>query len=117
VVAPFLDRKALEEEEALSIEDIVAKTVKEGAQLGKRELCLYGWVSECFKMEPLPNVQWKHTLVMPVNGVLDWMKASAVSLSSCTSSAVNRCVHFSGLSLNSSPFHTVFPVISLGKVE
>ena len=117
MVAPFLDWEALEEEETLAVEDVVAKGVKEVAQLRERELCLCSLVSECVEVRSMATVMSKPTLVMPVKGVLDWMKASAVSLSSCTSSGVKRCVHFSGLFLNSSPFHNVFPVISLGKAE
>jgi len=52
VVAPFLDREAFEEEETLSVEDIVTKVVEEITQLGKRELCLYRNVSECVEVRP-----------------------------------------------------------------
>jgi len=45
VVAPFLDGEALEEEETLAVEDVVAKGVKEVAQLGEREFCLCNYVS------------------------------------------------------------------------
>jgi len=45
VVAPFLDWEALEEEETLSIEDVVTKAIEEIAKLRKRELCLCEHVS------------------------------------------------------------------------
>ena len=55
--------------------------------------------------------------MIPVKGVPDSMKRSAVSLSSWTSSSVKGCTHFSGLLMKSSLRHTVGPVISLGKAE
>ena len=40
MVAPFLDGEALEEEETLAVENIVAKVVEKVAQFRERELCL-----------------------------------------------------------------------------
>ena len=57
MVAPFLDGEALEEEETLAVEDVVAKGVEEVAQLGERELCLHSYVSECVEVISMATVQ------------------------------------------------------------
>lgn len=57
VVAPFLDGEALEEEETLAVEDVVAEGVEEVAQLGERELCLHSYVSECVEVRSTEAVE------------------------------------------------------------
>ena len=56
MVAPFLDRQALEEEETLSVKDVVAKVVKEVAQPRERELRLCKCVSEWIEMKSLSTL-------------------------------------------------------------
>lgn len=57
MVAPFLDGEALEEEETLAVENVVAKVVEEVAQFGERELCLYRYVSECVEVRSMATVE------------------------------------------------------------
>jgi hypothetical protein len=95
VIAPFLDREALEQNESLSINDILAESFQVLCKLGQGEVGLCPGLAD--KNMHLRQAV-KPTLEIPVRGVLEARNASAAILNSSTCSSVNLCVHFSGFS-------------------
>jgi hypothetical protein len=95
MIAPFLHREALEQNESLSINDILAESFQVLRKLWQGEI---GLQSELADKNMQLRRAVKPTLEIPVRGVLEARNASAAMLNSSTCSSVNLCVHFSGFS-------------------
>jgi hypothetical protein len=95
VDAPGVGGEALEEDEALAVEEVVAEDGEALAEVGEGEVGLQRYaVSD--RLSRGWTVRYPLTWEMPVRGVPLAMKLSEASPSSASSSSVNQCVHFSG---------------------